>query len=167
MKERWKPVFGGIYAVSDRGRVRREAPGINTFPGKILRPCPVPDWYVVGVAVVNGKRISYNVHVLVAEAFLGPRPRGKQVNHKDGDKHNNVWKNLEYKTPKQNQQHSSKLGLIAYGERNGNSKLTEKKVAEMREKFAISKPSYVQLGRQFGVTKEMASLIIRRKNWVR
>lgn len=52
------------------------------------------------------------VHLLVAEAFLGP-PQGErnQVNHKDGDKHNNHHDNLEWATRTENLIHAYKTGL--------------------------------------------------------
>lgn len=42
------------------------------------------------------------VHVLVAAAFLGPRPDGMQVRHADGDRFNNHLSNLCYGTSKDN-----------------------------------------------------------------
>lgn len=47
----------------------------------------------------NGKTFYPNVHILVARAFLGPKPTEKiVVNHKDEDKLNNAIQNLEYCT---------------------------------------------------------------------
>ena len=46
------------------------------------------------------------VHSLVAQAFLGDRPKGLVINHRDNDPtNNNVW-NLEYCTQQYNMQHS-------------------------------------------------------------
>lgn len=46
----------------------------------------------------NGKRITKNVHVLVAAAFLGPKPEGYEIDHIDPKlgKTNNHYTNLEY-----------------------------------------------------------------------
>ena len=74
------------------------------------------------------------VHILVAEAFLPPRPtREYEVNHKDGIKSNCHVSNLEWNTPKQNTQHAIRLGLMPkgkpphyYGEDHPHSKLTNK-----------------------------------------
>lgn len=51
------------------------------------------------------------LHSIVAEAFLGPRPRGKVVNHIDGNKWNNEAKNLEYLTREENLKHARELGI--------------------------------------------------------
>ena len=57
----------------------------------------------------NGKRKHFKVHRLVAEAFI-PNPDGKpQVNHKDGNKHNNSVTNLEWVTDSENKDHRKEL----------------------------------------------------------
>lgn len=45
---------------------------------------------------------AYTIHRLVAEAHLGPRPKGYEVNHIDENKQNNVLENLEYVTHSEN-----------------------------------------------------------------
>lgn len=59
----------------------------------------------------NGKCRHFLVHTLVAEAFIGPKPPGYQVNHKDGNVKNNNYTNLEYCTPKENIRHAIETGL--------------------------------------------------------
>ena len=54
---------------------------------------------------------SRTIHQIVAEAVLGPRPAGLQINHKDGNKLNNHPNNLEYVTQQENLRHSIELGM--------------------------------------------------------
>ena len=78
---------------------------------------------------------TMNVHILVAEAFVGLRPEGMQVNHKDGVMLNNHYSNLEYVTPKQNIHHAMRLGLFDNAGKKhprGRAKLTWEKVDEIR-----------------------------------
>jgi hypothetical protein len=51
---------------------------------------------------------------LVAENFIGKRPKGYEINHKDGKKSNNRLNNLEWVTPKENYHHAVKLGLMPH-----------------------------------------------------
>lgn len=63
----------------------------------------------VGVGHGNPKY----VHRIVAETFLdNPDPTNNtQVNHKDGNKHNNCADNLEWCTQSENERHVFRLGL--------------------------------------------------------
>jgi len=60
----------------------------------------------------NGKSKQYSVHRLVAEVFI-PNPNNKPVvNHKDGDKSNAYWLNLEWVTSSENTYHAFNTGLM-------------------------------------------------------
>jgi hypothetical protein len=102
----------------------------------------------------NGKPNPHKVHKIVAQTFLGPRPDGFQINHKDGVKTNNHVSNLEYCTPKQNSQHAYMMGLskAPRGEKHGNCKLSDKSVEEIRKlKGQITQQA---AGDMFGVARE-------------
>lgn len=60
---------------------------------------------------INKKKKMFFVHRLVAEYFVAPRKGNLQVNHIDGNKQNNDFRNLEWVTPSQNTKHAYKNGL--------------------------------------------------------
>lgn len=74
------------------------------------------------------------IHSLVAAAFIGPRPEGLVINHKDGNRLNNVVENLEYCTYSENYRHA--LDVLGFqpprGEGHWKAKLSEDDVIQMR-----------------------------------
>ena len=56
-------------------------------------------------------RKTQHIHDIVTEYFLGKKPAGMTVNHKDGNKSNNSIGNLEYLSPSDNQRHAIATGL--------------------------------------------------------
>lgn len=106
--ETWAPVAGyeGWYEVSDLGRVRRVgAPQCRRLHSQ------AGGYVSVRLGRPGTDKKTLQVHVLVAKAFLGPRPAGRQVNHKDANKHNPRLDNLEYVTPARNREHAIGLGI--------------------------------------------------------
>lgn len=103
MEEQWKPVpvksyeHGRLYEVSNLGRVK------SLRSGRIMsqKPNIVNGYYHVQLSV-DGVVKVYNVHRLVAEAFI-EKPEGDvQVDHIDGIKKNNRADNLRWITFLQN-----------------------------------------------------------------
>jgi hypothetical protein len=95
----WKPVVGmeGRYEVSNEGNVR------SIRRGTILKGYIAEKGYVmVCLYPTPTKRVTRRVHVIVAAAFIGPRPPGLEIDHIDEDKQNNAVYNLRYVTPKVN-----------------------------------------------------------------
>ncbi|MGJ4126743.1 NUMOD4 motif-containing HNH endonuclease [Corynebacterium macclintockiae] len=90
-RERWKEIenSGGEYLISSRGRVK------NVRTGKLLKPFARGKTGHLGVDLPAGCK---NVHVLVAEAFIGKRPPGLEVCHGDNDPTNNDVSNLRWDT---------------------------------------------------------------------
>jgi len=103
------------------------------------------------------------VHRLVAAAFLGERPKGFTINHKDGNKLNSAPGNLEYVTMQANRRHAIENGLWGIGERNGRAKLTEDDVRQIRMLFG--KMPQHKIGKMFGVKRRAVRSIGLREAW--
>lgn len=111
MSEVWRPVKGyeGKYEVSSEGRVRSLDRG--KVPGRMLSLRNEGHGYKQVALYDEGKRVDKRVHVLVAEAFIGPGPTGCEVNHRNGNKADNSMGNLEWTTHDENMDHAFVTGL--------------------------------------------------------
>ena len=178
MKEIWKDVVGweGIYHVSSIGRVRRVKPyklgrRVNEPLPRIMNyNCKDSSGYPhIGLADKgSGKeRQTYKIHRLVAAAFLGPIPEGKQVNHKNSTRDDNRIENLEYVTPQENTLHGGKnhkYGHLLRGSSHKLSKLNESDVKQIKQ-FLREGKSQTSLAELFGVTQAAISLIKNEITW--
>lgn len=99
------------------GELRQLAPGVTSR----------------GYLSVSLQGVSYLVHRLVCQAFVGAIPDGHQVNHIDGNKRNNMASNLEVVSPQENIAHAIRHGLNDQrGQNNANSKLSDDAVRSIR-----------------------------------
>lgn len=174
MTEVWKPVVGfeGLYEVSDLGRVRsldRVVRRLNRWGqvsdffcrGRLIRSGPHQGGYLSIHLYRGGEVKSTTAHVLVAEAFIGPRPAGMEVCHNDGDKKNCAASNLRYDTPSGNNQDKEQHGTARKGDNHQTAKLTTTAVLAIR---ASREPQQV-LADRFGCTFSNISAIQLRKSW--
>lgn len=106
--EEWKPITGyqGFYEVSDHGRVARVDKGERH---EIKVQINAKNGYCYAHLSKNGKVKAFRVHRLVAEHFVEKREGAEDVNHKDGNKTNNMYSNLEWVTPSENQIHRHRV----------------------------------------------------------
>jgi hypothetical protein len=111
-----------------------------------------------------GRVRNFLVHRLVAMAFIGTIPPGKQVNHKDGDKRNNSADNLEVVTPEQNREHAKRTGLVVRGEDNPSSRLSEKDVQAIR-KMRAEGVRVRGIAHRYDVSERTVYMVCRRKTW--
>lgn len=89
------------YIISDTGIVT------SSHNNNVLSPKINPNGYLV--VKLDGVQLS--VHRLVAKHFI-PNPYDyPQVNHIDGNKHNNSYLNLEWVTSERNNNHALEIGL--------------------------------------------------------
>ena len=127
----WKEIdgFNGNYEVNEFGEIRSKFP---KKPIKSLKPISKSHGYMKVNLQADGKIVQASVHRLVAQAFV-QNPEGKtQVNHIDGNKHNNRADNLEWVTPSENILHSFKaLGKQSCNkDRKGKLHYSSKKVCQ-------------------------------------
>lgn len=167
MNESWKVCIEcDAYEVSSCGNVRRAVthPYRGFIPFKQLIQVYDKGRYRKVCMRKNGKQIFKMVHSLIASAFIGKRPDGYEINHKDGNKSNNSVENLEYVTKQQNREHAKRLNLYAFGERVNTAKLSPEQVREIRAKFPNL--SQGKLSKIYGINQAHISRIIRREAWV-
>lgn len=156
----WRKIEGWPYEVGDNGQVRRMG---STRP---LRPGLDKSTGYMKVGLCGGKssQRTMAVHYLVAVTFLGPRPKGYEINHIDTNKQNNAASNLEYLTRLDNVRHAQANGIDLRGERNGSAKLAAAQVIEARGLHRAGH-SIGSLARLFHVERQTMSDAIKGVNW--
>lgn len=162
--EEWRQSMVPNYEVSSLGRVRRSAPGRKTYAGRVMKQQLQGGNYFTVRPTVNGRNVIFYVHDLVAAAFLGTRPADAIVNHKDTDKTNNVWLNLEYTTHAGNMAHAAENGCMAHGEGHPAHKLTDDRVRQLRADRAGGM-SFSKLAAKHGVSIATAFNAANGKTW--
>lgn len=107
INEEWKHWLGTYY-VSSLGRLKTTNYN-NTGTTRVLCLSRNPNGYVY----YHSSSRAYRWHRVVAELFVvNPDPDNRtQVNHIDGNKHNNAAVNLEWVSQSENQRHAFRNGL--------------------------------------------------------
>jgi hypothetical protein len=171
-REIWHPIAGyeAIYEISSFGRVRSISRLIKCSDGRsirmvgIIRKTPLVKKYPSLFLCLNGKKTFAYVHHLVATAFIGPRPPGKEVAHNDGNAENVALTNLRYATPVENDADKIAHGTRPIGIKNGHAKINDDDVREIRLRFSHGS-RLCDLGHQFSIGPEAIRKIVDRKNW--
>lgn len=162
--EEWRDVVGyeGIYSVSNLGRVKRVQ---GTRRERILRPDQSAAYYRVDLSKNNRHR-KESIHTLVAQSFIGARPTGNEVNHKDANKRNNRLSNLEYLSKHEHTADQWEKGQQPnFGEAVHTSRLTTEDVLTMRKERAEIGTTYRAFAMRYGISFWHVRCIIKRKAW--
>ena len=147
----WRDVVGweGLYAVSDEGFVR------NLQTGRDVTRTDSKYWFV-SLMRPDGFKQSRMVHILVAQAFLGPQPTPEHiVSHEDDDPHNCRATNLKWRTGSENTELARARGRFTQGTDHHLSKLTDVEIMAIRS----STDSNRELARYYGVNASTISRI--------
>lgn len=178
LEEVWKDIQGyeGFYQISNIGRVRgvdRIIPftGRGGMPttrlqrGKILKTSVGTSGYeTYHMYGASQDRETVMLHRVVAKHFLELEDGKDFVNHKDGNKLNNVVSNLEWVTKSENTLHALDTGLLfKRGEDCNFSKLSEKDVLEILSLRMYGRGLYTckHIAVRYGISTEYASEIAR------
>lgn len=113
---------------------------------------------------LNKKMHNKPIHQLVADAFLERTEGLDFINHIDGNKHNNIFENLEWCTRKYNHEHAVRTGLIPKGEKVATSKLNDNMVHAIKY-FLREGYSHSELSKAFKITRGNISHISAGKIW--
>lgn len=120
----------------------------------------------IGYALIGLDGRMQNVHRTACRLVYGPPPSPKHhAAHSCGNGHLGCVnpQHLRWATPKENAGDTLRHGRRNRGERNGNAKLTEVQVREIRA--SRGKVYQKDLAAKFGVTSDLIYLIQHRKSW--
>jgi len=113
------------FEVSNYGQVR------NKTRDNILKTELVADGYYSACLYdkITKKAIHIKVHILVAKKFVNYRPTGRNyVNHKDENKQNNHYKNLQWLTNQENIEYSCGIKIKQINKNTGKTIKTFKSI---------------------------------------
>lgn len=160
---KWHKVLGYQAEVTKDGKHVRNTYDSIHWKKKHRKICTVKGYKKVSVLNDNFESKMVFVHVLVALTFIRPKPtKEHQVNHKDLDKSNNHYKNLEWLTSKKNVHHARKgLGNWSKGyEENGMAKLTNYEVISIRWLYSTGYFTMKEIANEYNVSRGAIEYVI-------
>lgn len=175
-KEIWKPVLGyeSYYEVSSLGRIRTIEREIVLPSHRYLKKQKLLTQFKDGrgylhVKLYNGKGKCKSItsHRIVALGFLDNPSNLPEINHIDGNKHNNNLNNLEWISRSDNIKHAylTRDPQTYKGSGNKNSKLKEEEVVKIREEYKKGKITYKDLSKKYNVGITLVGYIIKNQVW--
>lgn len=157
--EVWKDVLGyeGFYQVSNTGKVRSLDRVVNAKSfsktlktGKLLKPSKNEKGYLRVRLCYNGKTKMFRIHRLVFETFIGPIPKGYEINHLDENKENNALSNLSLVTHTENMNYGTCIKRSS--EKRVNGKRSKPVVQfDLNGNFIRRWPSIAQVARELSI----------------
>lgn len=132
--------------------------------GTAISPSDNGRGYLIVGVMLDGKRVTKAVHRLVAEVFVA-NPLGlPEVNHRDGNKRNNHWTNLEWCSRGENIAHAYAQSLrSATGTSNARCLHEEAQIREICELLSQGHKASVikDMGHPYSLVRKIKS----RENW--
>lgn len=162
--EKWKQIKDADegYKISTLGRIGSSKYG----DFRILKTYYAGKGYVMCDMRKDGKTIKRYVHRLVAQHFIPNPDNLPEVNHKDGNKGNNIELNLNWTDGVNNMKHAREvLGFDQRGENSKNSKLTESDVIAIRERYAKGEHGCPTIAKDYNVHYGHIWNVVNRITW--
>jgi len=163
MIETWKDIenYEGSYQVSNLGRIK----SFMKKEPQILKEATSIEGYKFITLTKNLKHKSLGIHRLIAIHFI-PNPNSKpEINHINCNPSDNRIENLEWCTPKENKQHSVRMGRVPNGVTHYLSKLNEEQVVEIRGLYANGNITMKEIAKKYNVSNCAIRYVIRRITW--
>lgn len=165
--EVWKDIewYKGLYQVSSEGKVRSldryeksKGGSLRFRKGRILAQTKRKNGYLTVSLNREGVNKKHLIHRLVAKAFIHNIKNLPEVNHEDGNKENNHT---------YNQKHAFDNGLqkARRGSSNGQAKLNENEINEIKKLYTLGRYSKSILGNMFGISRSQVGRIVRGERW--
>lgn len=174
MQEIWKPVpeYEGLYEASTFGNIRSLDRIVYTkngqarqLKGRLLKPQKAIDDPRLQISLCkNYAVVVIRVHIVIAQTFLGDRPKGMHICHNDGDCTNNKLSNLRYGTPSENEKDKILHGKAQRGTRCHWHKLNDDQVREIRN-LAKESVSQTIISEMFSISRQNVSKIKLGTRW--
>ena len=173
MQEIWKSVPGyeGLYEVSNLGTIKsldRIVPdktyGTRTLVGRVLRYTTDSRGRCSVALSRDNKPIKKVIHLIVAEAFLGPRIKGIEVCHTDGNPANNQASNLRYGTHKSNMEDMVAHNRSNRGERSPQAVINEAQAAKIKA-LRLTKMTYKEIAAALSLTFDQVRCVCVGRTW--
>jgi hypothetical protein len=123
IEEIWKPIIGyeNLFQISNYGNVRNlpkqsidKSRNRGIIEARLFSSHYDQKGYL-RIRLWHGENktfITHKIHRLVAQHFISNPDQKPMINHKDGNKANNYFENLEWSTNAENIQHAYDIGLI-------------------------------------------------------
>lgn len=174
ISEVWKSVVGyeGRYEVSDFGNVkslpriesRSNGVPVNIYGGSLKPSVAKQSGHVRVNLRKGGKSKTCWIHQLVMAAFIGERPLGYEVCHKDGVPANNRVGNLRWGTRSENIEDRRAHGTLVCGEAVLSAKLSVAQVISIKEALRLGE-RLCDLAEKFNVSASCVHRIKAGKGW--
>ena len=170
MTETWKDIIGfeGLYQISNLGRVKSLAKtwtvgknrnGVRSKPETIINVFQKGTYFNFSL-IKDGQQKTANLHRVIAENFI-PNPFGKkEVNHINGNKHDNRIENLEWVSSSENRKHAFDTGLKMSPKGKLHHASVPVVVIFPKEKRTISFVCGSDAGKYLGISKSNISKIM-------